>query len=270
MTDEDKQAGMTGEETPQKVKINWNGTLIDAQIDPDGSLLVPQEVAEIMALGIDQAKKIAAAAETETTVAGTDTTDPAANAGAASNDVASNFKGLPMRELIANPLMAAAEAQEKLASVAWDFYKKIAYADDGKSTRVLEFTLDRPVVENGVVKSEGLKQTVKAPFIGLVPIPSLLIDRVDVDFQMEVTDTNSSTDKTETSATTDISAKWFQVNVGISGKVTSSRENTRSSNQTAKYQVHVSASQQPQTEGLSKLMDIMASCIEPVPTSGGS
>ena len=36
-----------------------------------------------------------------------------------------------------------------------------------------------------------IKQTVKAPFIGLVPIPALLIDRVDVDFQMEVTDTSN-------------------------------------------------------------------------------
>lgn len=34
--------------------------------------------------------------------------------------------------------------------------------------------------------------------------------------------------------------------------------------QTAKYQVHVSARQQQPTEGLSKLMDIMASCVEPV------
>ena len=48
------------------------------------------------------------------------------------------------------------------------------------------------------------------------------------------------------------------------GKVSSSRENTRSTNQTAKYQVHVSARQQQPTEGLSKLMDIMASCVEPV------
>lgn len=36
-----------------------------------------------------------------------------------------------------------------------------------------------------------MSQSVKAPFIGLVPIPSLLIDRVDVDFQMEVTDTSN-------------------------------------------------------------------------------
>ena len=36
-----------------------------------------------------------------------------------------------MRELIAAPLIAAAEAQQELAATAWNFYQKIAF--DGKS-----------------------------------------------------------------------------------------------------------------------------------------
>lgn len=180
------------------------------------------------------------------------------------------FRGLPMRDLIGGPLFAAAEAQEKLASIAWDFYQRIAFETDNSGkptnqTRLLKFKLNRPIVEDGVV-GKVVEQTVEAPFIGLVPIPSLLIDRIDVDFQMEVTDTNTEKANSTTEASTNISAKWFGAKVEVAGKVSSSRENTRSTNQTAKYQVHVTASQQPQTEGLSKLMDIMAACIEPVPT----
>lgn len=177
--------------------------------------------------------------------------------------------------IIGGPLFAAAEAQEKLASIAWDYYQKIAYdtnADgtpDTTKTRLLKFQLERPIVEDGVVSDKVQKVNVSAPFIGLVPIPSLLVDRIDVDFQMEVTDTNTTTDNSSAEASTNISSKWFGVNVGISGKVSSSRENTRSTNQTAKYQVHVTASQQPQTEGLSKLMDIMAACVEPIPAESG-
>ena len=111
-----------------------------------------------------------------------------------------------------------------------------------------------------------MSQSVKAPFIGLVPIPSLLIDRVDVDFQMEVTDTSNVKSTTNTEVEAKASAKHWFINAEISGKVTTARENTRMTNHTAKYQIHVSASQQPQTEGLSKLMDIMASCIEPINT----
>lgn len=175
-------------------------------------------------------------------------------------NVADKFKGLPMRDLIGGPLIAAAEAQQNLAAVALDFYNKIAFEED-KTTRIIEFTVERPVEVEGTMQM--VKQNIKAPFIGLVPIPSLLIDRIDIDFQMEVTDNNVTKSKTEAEASTSIKGGWLTT-VEVAGKVSSSRENTRTTNQSAKYQVHVTASQQPQTEGLSKLMDIMASCIEPM------
>ena len=182
----------------------------------------------------------------------------------ADSNVTDKFKGLPMRELIAAPLIAAAEAQQELAATAWNFYKQIAFDDDGKTARVLEFDIKRPIQQDGVMTT--MPQSVKAPFIGLVPIPSLLIDRMDVDFQMEVTDTSNVKSTINAEVETKVSGKSWLISAEISGKVTTARENTRMTNQTAKYQIHVSASQQPQTEGLSKLMDIMASCIEPINT----
>ena len=205
-----------------------------------------------------QAKEIISAALEETKNNGT---SPVLG----DSNVTDNFKGLPMRELIAAPLIAAAEAQQELAATAWNFYQQIAF--DGKSgnkARILEFDVERPIQQDG--KMTTMSQSVKAPFIGLVPIPSLLIDRVDVDFQMEVTDTSNVKSTTNAEVEAKASAKHWFINAEISGKVTTARENTRMTNQTAKYQIHVSASQQPQTEGLSKLMDIMASCIEPINT----
>ena len=79
---------------------------------------------------------------------------------------------------------------------------------------------------------------------------------------MEVTDASTTKSKESTELTTDGTSKWFQTSVSIQGKVDASSENTRSMNQTAKYQVSVSASQQSQPEALSKLMDMMASGIE--------
>ena len=186
----------------------------------------------------------------------------------ADSNVTDKFKGLPMRELIAAPLIAAAEAQQELAATAWNFYKQIAFDDDGKTARVLEFDIKRPIQQDGEMTT--MSQSVKAPFIGLVPIPSLLIDRVDVDFQMEVTDTSNVKSTTNAEVEAKASAKHWFINAEISGKVTTARENTRMTNQTAKYQIHVTASQQPQTEGLSKLMDIMASCIEPITNESNS
>jgi len=187
-------------------------------------------------------------------------------------DPVDSFKGLPMRELIGGPLIAAAEAQEKLAATAWEFYQKIAFeADDKgnpkKEARILEFEVERPIEQGGEMKA--MKQKVKAPFIGLVPIPSLLIDNISVDFEMEVKDNNVSKSKTDSTVDTKVTFKkfLFPLSAEISGKVTTSRENTRTTDKTAKYTVRVHASQQQPTEGLSKLMDIMASCIEPLPVN---
>lgn len=266
---EEKKNHQVDAERPQTVRVNIGNQAVEAILNEDGSLTMPEEVQHIMEAGVNVMQQAVEAASPADGPSNGETVLKDGN-------VADSFKGLPMRELIGGPLFAAAEAQEKLASIALDYYNKIAFYGEGEKkndgsdtkkgeTRILEFKVNRPVEENG--KMTTLSQTVQAPFIGLVPIPSLLIDRIDIDFQMEVTDTNTTTEKSSKEASTDISAKWFGVQASISGKVSSSRENTRSTNQTAKYQVHVTASQQQQTEGLSKLMDIMASCVEPIPTS---
>lgn len=178
-----------------------------------------------------------------------------------SEGAADQMKGLPMRELISAPLIAACEAQQQLAATALNYYEKIGFDDNG-DTRCLEFKLERPVQVPGEITTQEV--TVKAPFLGLVPVPSLLIDNINVDFQMEVTDASSSKESDNAELSSSVTGKWFSTSVNVQGKVSTARENTRSTNQTAKYQVSVSASQQKSTEGLSKLMDVMASCVEPI------
>ena len=181
------------------------------------------------------------------------------------NNASNKFVGIPIAELVAAPLVAVCDSQKKLAQSAYEFMTEIGFNEEGK-TRMVEFNLQRPV--EGAPKPQDIK--VQVPFLGLVPLPNLLIDDVQVDFQMEVTATEASTDKSASEGSTSANANFkFGCfgggSVNVSGKVSSSRENTRSTNQTAEYQVHVSARQPRQTEGLSKLMDIMASCVEPLP-----
>lgn len=188
------------------------------------------------------------------------------------DNVSNNFKGLPIAELIAAPLTAACDSQKKLAQSAFEFMTEIGYSDvEAQKPRLLEFKLQRPV--EGSLEPQDIQ--VQAPFLGLVPLPSLLIDDVQIDFQMEVTTTETSKETSDSEVTTNASSNFkfgcfASGSVSVNGKVSSSRENTRSTNQTAKYQVHVSARQQQPTEGLSRLMDIMASCVEPVKVQGGS
>lgn len=174
-----------------------------------------------------------------------------------------------MRELIAAPLNAAAESQFKLAETSLNFINKIGFEDNngvpGKP-RLLKFDLQRPVETPAGIETNTVN--VQAPLLGLVPIPALLIEDVHVDFQMEVTSTEESKNNTAAEAGTSASYKsWFGASAEIHGKVSTTRENTRSSNQTAKYNVSVNARQQRPSEGLSRLMDILASCTAPLKIS---
>ena len=175
------------------------------------------------------------------------------------DNVANKFVDVPIAEQVAAPLVTVCDPQKRLAQSAFEFMQEIGFNEEGKPSMV-EFNLQRPI--EGSTTPQDV--TVQVPFIGLVPLPNLLIDDVQVDFQMEVTATETSTEKSSTEGSSSTNC-FGGCSVNVGGKVSSSRENTRSTNQTARYQVDESNRQQRQTEGLSKLKDIMASCVEPLP-----
>ena len=103
------------------------------------------------------------------------------------NSVSNKFVGIPIAELVAAPLVAVCDSQKKLAPSAYEFMTEIGFNDEGK-THMVEYNLQRPI--EGSPNPKDIK--VQVPFLGLVPLPNLLIDDVQVDFQMEVTAISSS------------------------------------------------------------------------------
>lgn len=178
--------------------------------------------------------------------------------------IAEMMGGLPMETLIAAPLTSVVDAQRGLAEVMIDYVNKVGYEKPGETTeaRMLRFEIDKPVISEDSVSTT--RMTLQAPMLGLLPMPALLVDRVNIDFQMEVSATETQKQNTSAEASTTVSGGCRWLKATVSGKVSTNKENTRSTNQTAKYQVHVEANQQPQTECLAKLMDMFASCTEPV------
>ncbi|ABD82162.1 DUF2589 domain-containing protein [Saccharophagus degradans] len=182
--------------------------------------------------------------------------------------VGNEFSGLPMEELIGGPLAASCIAQYNLAQTMVTFINKIGFKD-GKTT-TLDFDLERPV-DNGSGTLSTEVVSVKAPLLGLVPIPALLIESVTIDFSMEVKSSTTSKTSTEASVETEASGGGLFWKGSIKGKVATNRENTRSTDNTAKYNVNVVARQQQPQEGMAKLMDLMASAVDPIKiTVGGA
>ncbi len=189
------------------------------------------------------------------------------------------FKGLPMGDLIGGPLMAACDAQIKLANASADFIKVIGFlpptsgsSELSSDVRTVLFKFDRPVDTEQQLPNDGKpgameRVALEVPLLAIVKIPALSINSVDITFDMEVK--NSETDKSSFDAAAKMSAAaqagWgpFSVKVNISGSISSHKEHARSSDQSAKYHVEVHAADNGMPEGLARVLDIVQSSVAP-------
>lgn len=199
------------------------------------------------------------------------------DAGTVKNVFADQFRGLPMADLIGAPLMAACDAQVKLANATADFIKIVGFlppkdGDDSKKfndVRTARFQFDRPsgpIPEGG---GEAPTETValEVPLLALVKVPSLGITQVDITFDMEVKNSEKQSSSSDTGGkfAGDAKLDWglFSVKVHVEGSVSSHQDHTRSSDQSAKYHVELQARDTGMPEGLSRVLDIVQSSIAP-------
>lgn len=199
-------------------------------------------------------------------------------------NMSDQFKGLPMGDLIGGPLSAASDAQIKLANATADFIRVVGFLPptdpkDPKgvgATRTASFKFKRPMdnpagpTYTGLDKAPAIYEEeveLEVPLLAIVRVPNLSVTTVDITFDMEVKSSFSSTEKTdaEASMSADISVGWgiFSAKVHIQGSIASHKENTRSSDNSAKYHVEVHAQDSGMPEGLSRVMDILQTAIAP-------
>lgn len=156
------------------------------------------------------------------------------------------MNGVRISDLIAAPLTAAADAQFELAMRTVEFIHSVGMETDENgrtAAKNISFGVKAPSGDG-----DGTKEIeVTAPLLAVVPVPSLAVEEVDVGFQMEVTSAQNGGD-----------------GIVMCGQVSSSADQTRESNQSAKYQISVKARRQQQSEGLSRLLDILASAVQGV------
>ncbi|MEL4889933.1 DUF2589 domain-containing protein [Xanthomonas protegens] len=191
-------------------------------------------------------------------------------------NMSSQFKGLPMGDLIGGPLDAACDAQVKLARATADFIRVIGFLPptDPKdpqgsgATRTASFRFKRPVDDPD--KAGGIAEEeveLEVPLLAIVNVPSLSIQTVDITFDMEVKSSFSSKEKTDASASMSADVEYgfglFKAKVHIQGSVSTSKENTRSSDNSAKYHVSVHAADKGPPEGLARVLDILQTSVAP-------
>ena len=185
--------------------------------------------------------------------------------------IADQFAGLPIEELIVSPIIGMAKGQAKLNEVTWKYISEVAFVKDEKtgitSARSLDVEMNRVVTNGETGEQEIQKLYNKVPMLPLVPLPSLAITSADIEFSMEVKTSEASKNTTATENSYEASAggKWWGMsfNAKVAGKVATNKENTRSTDNSAKYNVKVHAEQLPATEGMLKLSDYLTQMLEP-------
>jgi len=184
--------------------------------------------------------------------------------------IADQFAGLPIEELIVSPIIGMAKGQAKLNEVTWKYISEVAFVTDkdGNTTaRSLDVEMNRVVTNGDTGEQEIQKLYNKVPMLPLVPLPSLAITSADIEFSMEVKTSEASKDTSSSENSYEMSAggKWWGMsfNAKVAGKVATNKENTRSTDNSAKYNVKVHAEQLPATEGMLKLSDYLTQMLEP-------
>lgn len=209
----------------------------------------------------------------------TELTDTKVGADGDSKSVTNSFVGLPLETLIGSPFLAAAKAQQELAATYVETVWDLAYGkegsgkehkiDGGDSNRVntLNLTIERPIVlEDGSVTKKEF--SVNAPILSLVPVPAFTMDEVVVDFNMEVKNSEVSTEHNNAGVESSLNYKSFWgLSANIKGSVTSDSEHKRETDTSATYKIHARAVQQPPAAGMNKLTDLLTQAMEPIVVS---
>ena len=172
--------------------------------------------------------------------------------------IANQFTGLPIENLISAPLVAAAEGQKSLAATTAQFITEVGMDSSG-NTKSVTFNY-----EDG---SE--KVVLDVPLLSIINIPSLCVDSIDVEFNMEVGTQSASKSSTDSSATASASVGFGCWKASFEGKVSHHSENSRSSDTSAKYSISVKGKQE-KPEGLMKVLDMLNSSIGKGTSTGSS
>jgi hypothetical protein len=180
-----------------------------------------------------------------------------------------NFKGIPIADLMSAPLIASCEAQTRICREVVTFVKSLIKEDGSPQT--LDFVISQ-ILPNNSGELQKISSRVKAPILGLVPVPGLLIQDIEIEFTMEVHSTSSisndrdnkldSNKKNNKNSSNSGLDEWLKDdNVQMTGVLSSNNKSNRSTDNSAKYNIKILAKQYQMPEGMARVLDMMAHSI---------
>lgn len=176
--------------------------------------------------------------------------------------ITEQFTGLDMGKLIGAPLTAATDASLMLANSTAEFINQVGFDENGKVRNAAFVYQVRNINEDGTSSLDDMR--VEVPMLAVVPIPGLQLDEMKVFFDMEVKQSERIDSTSEIGAGISGGLGLGRTKVCVNGSVSSHKDNTRSSDYSAKYHVDIRATNHGMPEGLARVLDMMAANTAPV------
>jgi Protein of unknown function (DUF2589) len=182
-------------------------------------------------------------------------------AAAVSTDLTSELNNIDFRKMIGGPLQAAVDAQVASSLATVDFINKVGFTEpdsEGKRELVMvDFTHKRTDVnaEGVAVPTEVF---IKVPLLAMLPIPSLRIEHVIIDFNVKLNSVESSKTSDALGIAVEVGGGFGPVNFKVSA---SYQRKTATSVEVKKeyaLNVNVKAVQDEIPAGLEKIFNMMA------------
>ena len=231
----------TASSTGRAVATARNGATDEAQ---DGAAEVAQDAAELAMRTAD--------AMADRALAGPRAATPTTN-------FTSELNNIDFRKMIGGPLQAAVDAQVASSLATIDFINKVGFSGEGDSRELVmvDFSHKRKDVDSTgaeVTKDVALR----VPLLAMLPIPSLRIEQVVIDFNVKLNSVESSSTSDALGVDAEVKAGWGPV----SFKVSASYQRKTATNVEVKKEyalnVNVKAVQDEMPPGLEKVLGMLS------------
>lgn len=196
--------------------------------------------------------------------------------------MAKQFSGLPMKELIGAPLVAAAKANNMMAVTQTKFLLETCFALKKQGEKeiykpiMINMTLTRPVINSDGSQAESVETDFNLPLLTIIPLNSLVVDEVSIKFEMEVKSSfasdKSAGSKKDSEDKNSITRKISDSNESaelLGSVAASAAEDTNDSSSfkksnSAKYEINAHAGQIPLPVGVLTIIDAFSKSMAPI------
>ncbi|MCT4705184.1 DUF2589 domain-containing protein [Enterobacteriaceae bacterium H16N7] len=169
--------------------------------------------------------------------------------------IGSVISSLPLDNMISAPLQAMIKAQTQAAKSYADFLLSVCIKD-GKAVSV-QFEYDETIVDESGASKGTQTKIMRIPLLAAVVHPIICIEEGSIDFELEISQSATSTENSEQEGSLEGKIGWGPFSVSVKGRVSHKSEQTRKTDTRAKYSIHTSVKRQPMPEALSRVVDFL-------------